>query len=376
MVQGERQESATVAAVCDINPERLELAKKELNLDDSQLFSNEADFFAAGKFGELCVVSSPDNCHKRHAQAAMSLGYDLHLEKPIACTKEDCIEIYDKAKELDRNVFVCHVLRYAPFFSDIKTELMTGKYGKISTINLTENVAYWHQAHSYVRGNWRNTKTSSPMIIAKCCHDIDILCWLVDASCTGVSSMGALNYFTKANAPQNSGERCVDCPAAGDCIYNAEKFYLELLRNGEKGWPINVLAAQPTEESIFEAVKNGPYGRCVYKCDNDAVDHQVVNLEFEGGITAHLTMTAFSQSGYREIHIHGEKGEIYGSLLDNRLHCNIYGKENKIINVNTKMNNDFGHGGGDYFLVKDIIDFYHSGGAVLTSIDKAMASHI
>ena len=298
MVQGERQESATVAAVCDISPERLELAKKELNLDDSQLFSNEADFFAAGKFGELCVVSSPDNCHKRHAQAAMSLGYDLHLEKPIACTKEDCIEIYDKAKELDRNVFVCHVLRYAPFFSDIKTELMTGKYGKISTINLTENVAYWHQAHSYVRGNWRNTKTSSPMIIAKCCHDIDILCWLVDASCTGVSSMGALNYFTKANAPQNSGERCVDCPAAGDCIYNAEKFYLELLRNGEKGWPINVLATQPTEESIFEAVKNGPYGRCVYNCDNDAVDHQVVNLEFEGGITAHLTMTAFSQSGY------------------------------------------------------------------------------
>ena len=167
---------------------------------------------------------------------------------------------------------------------------------------------------------------------------------------------GALNYFTKANAPQNSGERCVDCPAAGDCIYNAEKFYLELLRNGEKGWPINVLATQPTEESIFEAVKNGPYGRCVYKCDNDAVDHQVVNLEFEGGITAHLTMTAFSQSGYREVHIHGEKGEIYGSLLDNQLHCNIYGKENKIINVNTKMNNDFGHGGGDYFLVKDIID--------------------
>ena len=366
-----------LTAVCDIKKDRLSLAAQRCGVKDANLYDNETDFFAAGKLADLCVVSTPDAAHARHAIAAMKTGYDLLLEKPIAVTQKDCDAIYRAARKLNRKVFVCHVLRYSPFFAVIKEELRRGDYGHISTINITENVAYWHQAHSYVRGNWHNSAQSSPMILAKCCHDLDMIAWLVESPCSCVSSMGSLKYFIKENAPENCAERCLDCPIANDCAYNAVKIYdTDRFALGVTDWPVNVLCDPPTREGIYEALRHSPYGKCVFRCDNDVVDHQVVNLEFEDGATAHLTMTAFSQDGYRELHIHGEKGEIFGNMLDNKLYCNIYGKSDKVIDVAANPDLGFGHGGGDFLLVKDIVSYYNGDPIKgLTEIGLSMQSH-
>lgn len=369
-------EHAKIVAVCDIKQERLAYAKKKYAIHKDALYTDENAFFAAGKLADLCVVSTPDKLHFRHAIAALKTGYDLLLEKPIACSVADCEEISAVANKLGRKIFVCHVLRYADFFSTIKRELDTGEYGEISTINETENVAHWHYAHSYVRGNWHRAEDSTPMIVAKCCHDLDLAVWYIGKPCVGVSSMGSLRFFTAKNAPADSTDRCVTCPHMQDCAYSAERFYIGQIRAGNTDWPSNVLAIEPTEEKVRKAIENGPYGKCVFRCDNDVVDHQVVNMEFEGGTTAHLTMTAFSDKQYREIAIHCEKGEIYGSTLDNLLHCYVFGKSNKVINVANLHETSFGHGGGDHWMVLDIVDYYEGRASFgLTSIENSIMSH-
>lgn len=367
---------ANIVAVCDPRKERLEYAQKNYGVHKEGLYTDENAFFAAGKLADLCIVSTTDKLHYRHAIAALNAGYDLLLEKPIACSMAECEEIRAVAERLNRKIFVCHVLRYADFFSAIKRELDTGEYGEISTINTTENVAHWHYAHSYVRGNWHKAEDCTPMIVAKCCHDLDVDVWYIGKPCIGVSSMGNLRFFTEKNAPAGSTDRCVTCPHKEDCAYSAEWFYIGQIKKGNTEWPTNVLATEPTEEKVRRAIEVGPYGKCVFRCDNNVVDHQVVNMEFEGGATAHLTMTAFSDKQYREIAIHCEKGEIYGSTLDNLLHCYVFGKSNKVVNVLNEYNTSYGHGGGDHWLVQDILNWYEGRTSFgLTSIENSIMSH-
>ena len=370
----------SVIAVCDPNAERLKMAREEQEIPDNMLFANEDDFFAGGKLADVCIVSTQDAQHHDHAIKALNIGYDLLLEKPIACTEDDVMDIYNTAKALGRKVFVCHVLRYAPFFTYIKKEIDSGKYGRVSTINLTEHVAYWHQAHSFVRGNWRDTKKSSPMIVAKCCHDLDILVWLIGQKVKNVSSQGSLRLFKRENQPDGAADRCIECKYMESCPYSAYNYYFnKRFKAGKYAWPLNVLVNNITEESVLDALKNGPYGRCVFACDNDAVDHQVTNLLFDDGTTAHLTMTAFSELGRRDIYVHCEYGEISGSMTDNKLHCRVFGEEERIIDVNalSAETTGFGHGGGDYFLIKDIIAQSNGEETLgLTSIENSIESHI
>lgn len=365
------------AAVCDARRDRLDKAGRLYNLPEDKLFLSDADFFRKGKLANLCIVATQDSQHVGHALAALNTGYDLLLEKPIATVWDDCRAVYDCAKRLNRKVFICHVLRYSPFFRTIKNELDTGAYGKIAVINMTENVAYWHQAHSFVRGNWHTVKTAAPMIIAKCCHDLDIISWLTGARCKTVSSMGSLGFFTSANAPAGSSDRCLNCGARANCAYDAERFYItERFDKGMKWWPVDVLCEELTRENLIKALAEGPYGRCVFRCDNDVVDRQVVNMDFEGGAAAHLTMTAFSKECYREIRVHCENGEIFGNMIDNVLTCNIFGKDSKKIDVTAFEESNAGHGGGDALMIKDIAAAY--GGktaAELTSIESSVQSH-
>lgn len=370
----------SLAAVCDNNPLRRELA--ENSAEAPLLFADADEFFAAGKLADLCIIATPDNLHAEHALKAMRCGYDLLLEKPIACNIEDCKQIAATAASLNRKVFVCHVLRYSRFFRTIKEELSSGKYGKTVTSSIIENVAWWHQAHSYVRGNWRDTNKTSPMIIAKSCHDLDILNWLTDSDCESVSSVGSLGYFTAANAPENSGPDCYHCNAAKDCIYDCEKIYFErfFLHKGNR-WPVDVILQErePTHEMLTAALKSSPYSRCVFRCDNNAVDHQIVNILYTNGATAQLTMTAFSEDNYREIHVHCEKGEICGNMKDNLLTCRIFGNETFTIDLKRQPDNEdrgFGHGGGDYLMIKDISEAYRGKqAACLTGIEQSLSSH-
>ncbi len=365
-------------AVCDADTQKLENAKRLYSLQDSQLFCDEEAFFDAGKQADVLIVASWDAHHIRQTLRGMELGYDILLEKPIARTLEDCRLIEQTAERLGRRVFVCHVLRYAPFFSHLKNELDSGKYGKISTINLTENVGYEHHAHSYVRGNTRRSDTSTPMIISKCCHDLDLISWFMGERCTDVSSFGSLRYFTRENAPEGSAERCLDCKYIKTCPYSVEKHYIQqMIERGRPNWMCHVVIPNATVERMYEALKTTRWGLCAFKSDNNVVDHQVVNMQFEGGATAHLTMTAFSDRCYREIHVHGERGEIYGDMLENVLHCRIFGGEAFDIDLNAEIDAAIGyHGGGDYHLLRAVVEYYE--GKIsphITSVKQSMQSH-
>ena len=324
-----------VLAVCDYSVEKTANAGALLELAADRLYNDAEAFFAAGKHADVLIISSPDRFHYAHAMRALSLGYDLLLEKPIAQSAEECREIADHAECLGRKVFVCHVLRYAPFFNAIKAQLETGRYGAVSTINITENVGYEHQAHTYVRGNMRRADAAVPMIVSKCCHDLDLICWFMQDRCTAVSSFGSLRYFRPENAPEGSAERCVECALERECPYSAVKHYVDkIIARGKPNWACHVVMPNATAETMYEELKTSRYGKCAFKSDNDVVDHQVVNMQFAGGATAHLTMTAFSDKCYREIHLHGEQGEIFGDMLENVLHCRIFGGESFEIDVN------------------------------------------
>ena len=374
-----------IVAVCDTNEECLEYSWANFGTPKDMLFKYEDEFFAKGKLADVCIVSTQDRQHIGHALKALNAGYDLILEKPIAANWEDCNKISETAKKLDRKIFVCHVLRYTPFMTLLKKELDSGKYGKIVTINLTENVGYWHQAHSYVRGPWKKASESTPMIIAKSCHDLDILRYIIGEDCTVISSMGNLMYFKPENAPEGSAKRCVDCKYKETCTYSAVKYYLrERAEKGYFGWPISMFTRKGTVEAVQKEMETGEYGKCVFHSDNDVVDHQIVNMTFESGATASFTMTAYSNYMFREIAVHCTNGTIRGNMLENKLRCVVFGEEDttevrppRIIDIDNSKDNDYGHGGGDYFLMKNVVDYYNGDSKeIVASIDASMQSHL
>lgn len=366
-----------ITAVADPDPEKLERARRELSVPEEMCFSSAEEMLSRPKLANVLFVCTMDSQHHSQALAALEKGYHLLLEKPVSTTLSDCRDIAEAAKKYDRHVVVCHVLRYTPFYQGIKKLLDDGEIGDVVSIQAAENVGYWHQAHSFVRGNWRNSDQSSPMILQKCCHDMDILLWLTGKSCRYVSSYGSLNLFRPENAPEGSALRCLDgCRVKDSCPFDAERFYLDNgICKGKTGWPVDVLSVNPTPESVRRALETGPYGRCVYHCDNNVVDHQVVNLELDGGACINFTMCAFSNRNYRTIHIMGTRGEISGDMEENRIVLQKFGAEPEEITPDLSAD-EFGHGGGDYYLMCDLVDFLLGEKTdALTTIERSMESH-
>lgn len=370
-------------ACCDSRTDKLELVHNRYGLTESQCFVSDKEFFAQGKIADFLIIASMDQAHYAQAVTALKLGYDLVLEKPIASTQEQCEEIAKLAMELGRQVYVCHVLRYAPIYAKIKEIIASGEVGEVRSISQTEHVGWWHQAHSFVRGNWRKAEDTNPMIVAKCCHDLDLFVWLTGKDCKKITSFGSLSYFKKENAPEGSADYCFECPLKDECCYNSMKFY--------KKYPSFAFASgqylgdgedKDAIEKTFSTREN-PYARCVFKCDNDVVDNQIVNMEFEDGVTAQLTMTAFCEGGIRTIRVFCTKGYIEASMLDNVIKYDIFGKDKifdgETIKIKVEVGESFGgHGGGDERMVADIVQAL-SGNADslgLTSVDKSVMSHM
>ena len=299
-------------AAADPNPVRTSVIKDCSNNPDFKVFESADQFFACDKMSDMVIISTQDQYHYEPCEAALEKGYDVLLEKPIAPCIEEIYELQTLAEKLGRRLQVCYVLRYTPFYRKVKEILQTGIIGDIVSINANEGVLPWHQAHSFVRGKWRKAADSSPMIVAKCSHDTDIIQWLVNDKCVSVSSYGDLTYFVEANKPEGAPIRCTDgCPHADKCHYNALRYagdmrdpWLEIVYDN---------AEDATEEEIIEWLKTSDFGRCVYQCDNDVVDHQVVSMEFENKVTANLTMTAFETGRY--IEIFGTKGALKGGYF-------------------------------------------------------------
>lgn len=377
------KDRAKVVAVADIDPERLALAGDAHGVPKEMRFSSAEAMLAMPKLADAMLVCTQDRQHVPHAVEALKKGYDVMMEKPISPKLEDLQEITKVARENGRRVVVCHVLRYTPFFQTIKKTIDSGVLGEIVSIQALENVRYWHQAHSFVRGNWRREEDTSPMILAKCCHDLDYLVWLCGRKCERVSSYGSLMYFKESNAPEGAALRCTQgCKAKDGCSYDAEKIYLTNkdtgILCGNVEWPIDVLAENPTEEKVRHAIETGPYGRCVFHCDNDVVDHQIVNMQMEGGASLSLTMSAFTSIGGRTIKVMGTLGDLWGDMHENRIRIGVFGKEPQVIDLGKEEKDFAGHGGGDRLLMEQFVDLMQGKepDGTITTLETSVESHL
>ena len=370
---------AVITAAAESRRERLAEAAKTFSLPPERCFSSVEEMLSQPKLADAVLICTQDQQHVPHGLMALKKGYDILMEKPVSPDAEECRKLLALSEKAGRKVVVCHVLRYTRFYRKVKEILESGILGELMTVQASEDVGYWHQAHSFVRGNWRSSDTTSPMILAKCCHDMDLWVWLTGRRGVRVSSFGSLGHFTPEHAPEGAAMRCMDgCLAKADCPYDAEKIYITDQRTGvrhKEGWPCDVLALKPTEESVYRAIKEGPYGRCVYHCDNNVVDHQVVNLEMEGGLTVSFTMSAFNDGG-RYAKFMGTRGYMTCDLEKSLICVMPFGKEPAVYDLNPDKVKIPGHSGGDEGLMGEFIDYMQGEEPEgITSLAASMESH-
>jgi len=390
-------EEINFIAVAEPDPERRARFSTQHNIPVDNQFESWEQLLGKPKFGRAALICTQDQMHTGPAVAALNAGYDVLLEKPMAPTLEECNLLVDTAESTGQQLHICHVLRYTKHFQQMKTVIDSGVLGDIVNVSHRENVAWWHMAHSFVRGNWRNQALSAPMILAKCCHDLDILIWLLGDRTATLSSVGNLFHYRPENAPGGAAKRCLDgCEAAEDCRYFAPFIYLDsapLFRavadtasgyekwaaktylkrpgvisflskfipdlkqlSGYRGWPNSAVAHDPTPELLMTALVDGPYGRCVYYCDNDVVDHQVVSMQFEKGTSVTLTMHGHSHLEGRTTRIEGSNATLMSefSTGGSWIEVNEHRSDNRT-RYNTSASLRSGHGGGDTHLMTGFI---------------------
>lgn len=359
-----------IAAVAEPDKERRESFVKTYH--PSLVFNSWQEALSQERLADCVFICTLDELHTAPCLKALELGYAVLLEKPMSNNEAECRAIAKAAE--GRILSVCHVLRYTPFYRTIRRVIEEGRLGEIAVIDQIENVAFWHQAHSFVRGNWRSSRETSPMILQKSCHDLDIILYLMGKRCTRISSFGSLRYFRAENAPEGAPERCLDgCPHKDECPYYAPRLYL----TDDIGWPTDTISADLSLEGRRKALETGPYGRCVFHCDNDVVDRQVVNMEFEGGAVASFTMTAFSTDHTRELKVMGTKGQLTARMDRNLIvYTDFLTQTEEVIPVpEPDVEGSFGHGGGDTLIVKEFLEAVR-GGAVGTTAEESLQSHL
>ncbi|XP_078281497.1 putative oxidoreductase YteT isoform X1 [Rhinoraja longicauda] len=377
-------ERMRVVGVADCRRVARQNLQMKYSVADCNVFDDWRGAAAREKFADAVVIATPDRQHKEPAVAFAEKGYHILLEKPMAVTVDDCKEIVAACTKHNVILSVCHVLRYSPAVLKVKELLSQGVMGEVVHIQHLEPVGFYHFAHSFVRGNWRNEQGSTFSLLAKSCHDIDIINSLIGKRCIKVSSFGSLSHFTKENKPRGAASRCLDCAVEQSCPYSAKKLYLEAVKNGHKGWPTSTICegADVDIETVTKALCEGPYGRCVYECDNDVVTHQVVNMEFEGGVTAAFTMMAFTEKLCdRIITIYGTKGElssegqhpvkVFDFLTQTK-------KEYPLDYSILQQTQLRGHGGADYYLMDSFIQAVaeNNPSLIMTGPEETLASHL
>ena len=376
---GKEIELFDVVAVAEPIAARREFVAKRHGIAKENLYETWEPLIAKGKIADAAIIATMDRDHFAPTMAAIEAGYDILLEKPVSPLPEECREIERAAKEKGVSVLICHVLRYTPFFRALKKMIDDGRVGRVVNIEHTEGVGNIHQSHSFVRGKWGNSERSSFMLLQKSCHDMDILQWLVGKECKRVHSFGSLTYFKKENAPVGSPEYCIDgCPKSDSCPYNAVKLYLK----SDSKWfrSSSTKKFDPTDIDVENAIRTTNYGKCVFKCDNDVVDHQVVNLEFEDGVICSFTMSAFNMGG-RQIRIMGTKGEIIADAAKPTFtYKNLENGTVEEINIEDQICNDTitgGHGGGDTGIMYAFYDMLDGkSNPELSNIEISVKNHM
>lgn len=360
-----------IIGVAEPIPVRNERYAKKHNIKEENRFKTWEDVFKRPKFADAIIITTPDNLHYGPCMKALEMGYDVLLEKPISPSEKECRDILALAKKTGRIVAVCHVLRYAPYFVKLREMIQSGAIGEVISIQHMEPIMHVHMSHSYVRGNWHNSKETTPIILAKSCHDLDIIKWMLGKQSRQIQAFGDLKWFTKKNAPEGSTDRCTDgCKVEGECPYSALKIYYR-----KRTWLHHFDLPEDKEkqgEVIMDYLKNSNYGRCVYRMDNDQPDHYTTNILFEDNVTAAFSMEAFTSYEGRRTRVMGSMGDIVGDMTS-FVHTDFRtGKQTE-----WKQDSDT-HGGGDWRLVSDWIQAVSQRNpALLTStIDASIESHV
>ncbi len=378
-----------IVGVADPRKNRREKMISLHDIPTENVFDTWEKLAAKKKLADCAIIATQDRMHKDPAIALAEKGYHLLLEKPMSSSEEECEAMAEVFLRSGVIVAICHVLRYLPVVAKIRQVIDSGRLGEVVTINHTENILFWHFAHSFVRGNWRNENESTFSLLAKSCHDIDlVMYWMGDRKCKKIQSFGSLKHFKASEKPSNAADRCLECKVEDKCPYSAQKVYLNRC-TGVPRWPMSVVCDIEDDPrgypaALRDAIASGPYGRCVYSCDNDVCDHQMVNMEFVDGATASVTMNAFTRHMCRETRICGTRGELRwdGTSL---IVVNDFatGVEEKVPmdlaspppNVRTG-----GHGGGDFFLMNAFVKAVASNqcnkeGYIKTGVVDSLRSH-
>ena len=371
---------AELYAICDISRQALTDIGPKFGIPEERRYISTEDFFSKGVISDALIIATQDASHYEIAKKALETGYKyILLEKPVSGVGSEYTHLRDLAEEKKAVLIVCHVLRYSNYYRKIKEIIKSGEIGDIVSINHTENVGYFHFAHSFVRGNWHDEFASTPSILAKCCHDIDLISWFVDSPCVAVSSVGGVRYFNEKNAPEGATKTCMGgCKAKKDCPYDAESLYItdpfykaKFIKHMKRTLTGK---AKNSKEDVVNAIKYGDYGRCVFRCDNNVCDNQMVTMEFQNGAVAVLNMNGFSNKMFRECHIVGTKGELIG--YGTKLKMNIFGKGSKT--VHTGSPGIGGHVEGDILLISNFIKIIcgeKTDLSDITTIDATVISH-
>ncbi|MCC6423372.1 MAG: Gfo/Idh/MocA family oxidoreductase [Phycisphaerales bacterium] len=377
-----------VVAVADPNDTRREMVAREHNIPREGQFRSYEEIVGGPKIADAIINGTMDQLHHRSTMPFLEAGYDVLLEKPIAPTEWEVRELIGAAKKHNRVVMICHVLRYAPFYSTIKKLLTDGRIGKIVALHSTENVSYHHMATAFIRGRWNNRNTSVPMMLAKCCHDLDLLAWMNSGvPAARVASFGELTQFKPENAPAGSALRCLNgCKIESTCPYSAKTMYIKQGLWAPYAWETIEHLGDHTEAQKIESLQtDNPYGRCVWHCDNNVVDHQSVIVQFANGVTASHDLLCATSRPCRKMYIVGTLGEIEGDLEDGIIHVRHPRPtpepafSDEVIDVNNhggEVETD-GHGGGDSRLIADFVSTIidkSTGG--LTRIEDSLTGHL
>lgn len=362
-----------IVSFCDLLENKLDFYSKEYNVNKNNCFIDEDEFFKTQR-ADLCLIMAQDESHARHILKALKCGYKkILVEKPFCTNLEDINLIEKEAKKNNAEIYVCHVLRYAAAFVKAKELIDEGKIGKLISIDALERVGYAHFSHSYVRGHYAVKEKSSPSIMAKCCHDLDLLVWYADSLCESINSYGGLSYFKKENAPKESADRCCNCKLNNRCYFSTDNIYFKALTWAKE---YATYKRPVTDEVLKEELKVNQFGRCVYKCDNNVCDEQHVSMIFKNSVVAHLEMTAFTPLSGRRYAFRGTEGNIILDEYSGELKLTTLDGTTESYSISTLVDSKAGHGGGDKGIIDNLTKVLlgQEGGAK-TTIEYALESH-
>ena len=367
-----------IVGVADPDKIRQKKAMEMFGFPKENCFDSALELSRVPKFADAVINGTMDEQHVETSIPLLKKGYDMLLEKPFATNEKEMRELVSCVKENGNKVMICHVLRYTPFYLSIKERVASGEIGDIINIQTCEHVSYHHLSTSYVRGKWANS-------------DVCLMMGMMsDTQPSMISSFGSKFQFKPENAPKEAGTKClVDCPLVDTCRYSAKRLYLDQ----PKRWAFYIWdklegIENPTDEDRINLLKgDSNYGRCIYKCDNNVVDHQSVLVNFKNGATGTHNMVGGSAGPMRRIHIIGTKGEIYGDFEESKFTvAKIHPTktdEKTVEVVDLNVNGDMvgaygGHGGGDEKLAADFVEFLRGGKPSLacTSIFDSVAGHL